>query len=307
MSRKLICLLLILGLSSVALANGGNFTGVLGTDWNIGFNWDTGVVPGITDTTNYCIGCGDTQTAVIAFGTSASGRGGNVGKRTGTGTTADPYVNGHGTLTILGNMTTALFTTIGREPGDTGVVNVNGLLGDGVWTLGKNIVVGQKGTGTLNVTNGGTVTSTLQDLLVGAHTGTGTVNIDSGSITVADEVFLPGWYPQGAGYEAHGEIYISGTGVIQASSLRWGDGLLNNVPTTTNGSFMEIADLGQFILTGFKLPMALDAIGDGLIIGAGGATVFAYYDGANTIIEIPEPMTIALLGLGGLFLRRRKK
>ncbi len=308
MSRKLICLLLILGLSSVALADGGNFTGALGTDWNLGFNWDTGVVPNITDTAQYTVGFGASNgTAFINFGTAASGKGGNVGKRSGTGSTADPFVNGNGNLTILGNLTVATFTTIGREPGDVGVVNVNGLLGDGTWTLAKNIVVGQKGTGTLNVTNGGVVISTTMDMKVGGHNGTGTVNIDSGSITIADEFYLPGWYVQGTGWEGHGEVYISGTGVIQADILRWGDQAVDNVPTTINGSFMEIADLGRFILNGNKVTMALNAIGDGLIIGAGGVPVFAYFDGTNTIVEIPEPMTIALLGLGGLFLRRRKK
>jgi len=51
----------------------------------------------------------------------------------------------------------------------------------------------------------------------------------------------------------------------------------------------------------------VDIYGDA--VGTG--SVFADYYGSNlelsvTVNDVPEPMTIALLGLGGLFLRRRK-
>jgi len=50
------------------------------------------------------------------------------------------------------------------------------------------------------------------------------------------------------------------------------------------------------------------AITDGRLIAYGGAgDVIVDYDGTKTTVTgIPEPMTIALLGLGGLFIRRRK-
>ena len=50
----------------------------------------------------------------------------------------------------------------------------------------------------------------------------------------------------------------------------------------------------------FGTPSYWDEAGDGLTLDADAATA------GMTIHQTPEPMTIALLGLGGLFLRRRK-
>ena len=311
MSKKLICLLLILGFTGSAFAVDNNWTGMIDTDWADLSNWDQFAVPSLTDTTNIGIGIGSLPgTVVIGVGTSAGMRGGNAGKRTGTGTTADPYINGTADLTILGNLTNTMFLTIGREIGDVGAVHVDGSGGDGVWNLTKNIVVGRNGSGTLNVINGGTVDNSTT---IGAYdgqlqvpaqaNGIGRVYVSGGSTLSTGRIGIPAW--GGGAHGGDGEIHISGASTVTATSLHWGDGGTSFIPT--NGDFIMIYDTSQLILRGFSMPHALDAIGDGLIVGFGAATVYAYYDGANTIVEIPEPMTIALLGLGGLFLRRRKK
>jgi len=52
-----------------------------------------------------------------------------------------------------------------------------------------------------------------------------------------------------------------------------------------------------------------NAVTNGNLIGYGGAgDVQIAFDGTYTVVTaIPEPMTVALLGLGGLFIRRRKR
>lgn len=307
MSKKLICLFVVLGLATSALADGGDFTDLMGDqDWNNNMNWSTMAVPASTDTANITIGLGSTKTANIGVGVAAGTRGGNVGNRTGAGTTLDPYVNGNGTLNIQGSLDVGLFVTIGREAGDVGVVNVDG----GTFSLVRNIVVGRHGTGTLNVTNGATVDNSIAvgayngTLAVPARDGVGRMYVSGGSSVTTYQLQVPGWWVSGGGYMGDGEVHISGNSTITTESLIWGDLLELQVPT--DGDFIKIYDTSKLILIGNKQALALDAIGDGLIIGDGGATVYVDYVGGNTIVDIPEPMTIALLGLGGLFLRRRK-
>ena len=64
---------------------------------------------------------------------------------------------GDGTLTILGEVTSAL-AAVG-EAGGNGMVTVNGGHGDGIWTNTSDLVVGNTGQGRLLIENNGSVTS----------------------------------------------------------------------------------------------------------------------------------------------------
>jgi hypothetical protein len=110
---------------------------------------------------------------------------------------------------------------------------------------------------------------------------------------------------------------VSG-GVINNALVWWGNGLANDaagagapVPEGTNGVWGGVYLFGYVIPAASTLFSEIDfhceAIGDTTL------TIYSHDWGTTTgtlsevvIHQIPEPITLSLLGLGGLFLRRRK-
>ncbi len=276
MYKKLLVLILILSIASTASsAPNWKFTGAIDDQWDKPGNWldELGAVATRVpvydqENTDFL----DGTNATVASGVTAESRG------------LKPCPIGGGTSTITvqdgGYLHTAA-TWYGQIGGthSTLTVDVGGELEvDGRWTEGIDIGNGGSGacTAVLNV-NG---------LFWSPLTGYDNLSVGHGGAT--------------------GEVYIGDTGVMLAGSLYLGD----------DGS-LDIAGAGRLELWGNHMDEFLP-----------GGTLYEYInlskmtkDGApaevsdfirwseadRTVILVPEPMTISLLGLGGLALIRRKR
>jgi len=160
---------------------------------------------------------------------------------------------------------------MGEAAGKTGVLNVDGVgsvaRGEGL-RIGRNAAGQFAGTATVNLTNGGELYGVWWDNWIG---NSGTINIDHVS-----------------------KMWILGAAILQI------DGLINLTGTSA-------ADSGVLFVQTNRKAMVDAYIAAGKIRGNGiVGDVYSYIDeNGNTIVKIPEPITVALLGLGGLFLRRR--
>jgi len=174
--------------------------------------------------------------------------------------------------------------------------------------------------GTLNVVNGatiGTPTWGPGETYMGRHNGVGIMNISGAGSIVQSE----GWR---IGINTVGTP--QGYAIVNISNGGIGDGIWWENHINKSGKIV-IWDGGLFRVRGgaaFTVDGLIDIKGGVLalegdrsdllqmlvdaekIVGYGGAvTPTVTFDGAFTNVTVPEPITIALLGLGGLFLRRR--
>ena len=125
-----------------------------------------------------------------------------------------------GTLSISGGATLSSgeeyvddgYAYLGDATGSTGVATVSG--SGSQWNNSFSLVVGNSGSGTLNVQSSGNVTSGRQ-VVVGANSGsTGTVNVGDGPAL--------GTYAAYIGYGGKGTLNVQSGGYAQFSNLRSG-------------------------------------------------------------------------------------
>jgi fibronectin-binding autotransporter adhesin len=151
-----------------------NWTGNTSTDWTVGSNWSGGAVPA----------GGIVNILVTAPNPTVLGVGGPA-----TGTISQLFVgrnNGtSGDLTIQnGSILTSSFVRIGELAGSTGVVTVTGA-GSGLVINGRiALIVGNLGTGTLNISDNASVITPPLGSFDAAFTAIG--NSNTGTLNIAN-------------------------------------------------------------------------------------------------------------------------
>ena len=277
--RKLITILLSLVFASTAMA-GGDWYGGVDNDWLNAANWGTGI-PSSAEwaeirgaswvTTHPIITTG--QTAVCGVLRANPGWG-------GAGGYASVTVSG-GTLDVSGEIYLG-YDTVNNNPADL-IVN----------------------SGTVNTGVGGS----NGWLMVGVAASDGQLLLNGGTVN-AGILGMPRWWSTGTGT---GKVVIDG-GLLNTSLIIMG-GAGNSIEFTKNladggGMIVDTQDLNDVDFAAWQTTVAGLVSGNQIFTSASAIQVDYSSVGETRTTEIysiiPEPMTIALLGFGGLLLRRRR-
>ena len=287
MFKKLMVLALVLSLASVAFGANVNFLGPNGADWDVASNWANGSVPGnntgvwdnarpagfnIAVTTNVV---GPYLSKIQYRGVAGSG----ITMAAGSSLSqAGSFEHDNGSGTTLTQIDAGATLNACTQANGASIYT-SYKLGRAEWSTGHSQLTVN---GTLNVQSGATWLNgspSASELAIGIW-GMGNW---SGSSATLD---------------------IGATGVVNADVLQM----------NTNGAadcdvLIDIVTGGKMVLLSDQRSVVQAYRALGLIVGDSGASwIGITYDGSYTTVQtVPEPMTIALLGLGGLALLRKRR
>lgn len=285
MCKKFLSLVLVLALSGIAAAANLNFIGDGdASSWGDSLNWNT---------------AGDgTGTYQVPTSIDFARPSGNMVTVNTTGEVCDRLqmrgVANSGT-TVLANMD---LTTSGSVEMDCS-------------TAGSSVTVTIDADGTMNACTQSVATSTATSFKLGRAnragdsvcTVNGTLNVVSGAAEKS-ELAIGMWYVGGGG-GGNWTLNVGSAGVVNADVLQ-----VNTNPAD-GAAVVDITSGGVIILDGDQRNAIGGAVYGGIIFKGdhvAGDIVMDYgvTNAGKTTVQVPEPATIALLGLGGLLLRKRR-
>lgn len=172
--------------------------------------------------------------------------------------------DGNGTLDIIGGgiVNTTNYAYLGYNPGSQGTVNVDGV--GSKWTIGASLLVGQDGTGTLNITNGGAVSADF--VSPGWEKGIdGEINIRGAgsSLAVNTSVYV--------GYYGNGALNISDGGSLTTQDVSCIGCFVSDIETISGSGAVTITGDGSawnsasHVVIGYKGTGALTLTDNGTI------------------------------------------
>ena len=216
------------GTGSMTVKDSGSFTN--NDDFSVNENGDAPVNVTLQDSGTISVGVN------VYVGRNA-GRVGTLtqtgGTFTGNGWLFQIGQSGTGTWLQSGGITNAGgWVAIGRLAGSTGVVTVSGTGTFNQTGTGNALIVGEEGTGTLNIQDGATVSSVASNglLVSNSATGVGTVNLDGGTLVVRKVADGGG----ASTFNFNGGVLKAGTG----ANLAFLNGL-NTVSVNGGGAFID--------------------------------------------------------------------
>jgi len=179
----------------------------------------------------------------------------------------------------------------GIEPNPSGPFTLT-VSGSGSLTVGGDMQVGLGGSSAILDVSGTASITVGASLIVGNSTA-GTVNQTGGTVTSTNPIYLPIGGSDPALYNLYGGLLIA-----PAISIG-GPGILDITG-------------GTMLLAGDHVGTMDFFIGLGRLTAYGGAgTIVRDFNvtnpGVTTVTAIPEPATLALLSLGGMLLRKKRK
>jgi hypothetical protein len=300
--KRAFVLLVMLGLASMASAThdwrGPAYTTPGTQDWFTASNWGgtPGGVPGIaavSPTGVRTYGSNNYDTSLTTCPVIAIGDARAFEVRVGSASpTAPAYL-----VMNSGTLKTTNFLMIGVDSA------TNGGRAGAVYMHGGTMILG--GATADGLDNG---SRTSGHLYVGHGTGTltptGFLSMDGGLIDVGGDFAI-------GKNNTSGQVYLSGDAIITANELKMRPdySAINNLAS----AYMDISGLAKVILTGNETVNVGNWAGLGWITADGGESdlQYAYYTSGQyagkTVIGVPEPATVCLLGIGALTLLKRKK
>jgi T5SS/PEP-CTERM-associated repeat protein len=209
---------------------------------------------------------------------------------TWTNSSAYFYVghSGNGTLNITGGgaVSNSLWGTIGNYSGSTGVVTVDGA--GSTWTNSGTLTVGNSGSGTLNITDGGAVSNSYS-YIGNQYDSTSVVTVDgAGSTWTNSALFYVGHSGNGTlNITGGGAVSISSNGTIGYNTNSMGEVTVRGAGSTwTNYEDLYVGWYGYGTMN----------ITDGGLVSVAGTLSINRYGVVDSFINMATGSMLALLG-----------